>query len=137
MRKKAISAGLLAILIIMFACAFTIDENSSVKELTHPYINTYECTRATLGNTNLLEKYEYFRIILDEGNKLTLLLKRQDDAEKKFISTYAYDDKTHTLTAEAGILGFAYRHETTIEKGKFTISMPIMTRQLVMVFEAL
>lgn len=129
------SASIFAMLIILFTCAFTIDENSSIKELTHPYLNTYECTRATLGETDLLEEYEYFRIILEEGDKLTVLLKRKNDIERKFASTYNYDDKTHELTAEIGVLGFTYRQKTIIDSGRFTISMPILNKQLVMIFE--
>ena len=136
MKKRLFVAGLLATLVITFACAFTIDENSSVKDLTHPYINTYECTRATLGETDLLEEYEYFRIIIGEGEELTVLFNQKGGKEHRYASTYKFDKDTHELTAEIGILGFTYRQKTIIENGKFTISMPILTKQLTMIFEA-
>lgn len=136
MKKRLFVAGLLAALVITFACAFTIDENSSVKDLTHPYINSYECTRATLGETDLLEEYEYFRIIIGEGEELTVLFKQKGGKEHRYASTYKFDKDTHELTAEIGILGFTYRQKTIIENGKFTISMPILTKQLTMIFEA-
>ena len=136
MKKRLFVAGLLATLVITLACAFTIDENSSVKDLTHPYINSYECTRATLGETDLLEEYEYFRIIIGEGEELTVLFKQKGGKEHRYASTYKFDKDTHELTAEIGILGFTYRQKTIIENGKFTISMPILTKQLTMIFEA-
>ena len=51
-------------------CAFTFDKTSTLKDLTHPYINTYECTSAKLGDENLLEKYEYFIITFKDDKNL-------------------------------------------------------------------
>ena len=135
MKIKTLCAGLLAMIVLLFACAFTIDENSSIKELTHPYMNTYECTRATLGDADLLEEYEYFRIIIGENEKLEVLMKKKGEQEQSFASTYKFDEHTRELTAEIGILGFAYRQKTIIRNGKFVISMPVLAKQLVMIFE--
>lgn len=135
MKKRATFLCVLAVFVILFACAFKLDENSSIKDLTHPYINTYECTRATLGETDLLEEYEYFRIIVGENNDLKVLFKRKDGKAYEFSSKYTFDDTTHELTAEIGVLGYTYKQKTIIEKGRFTISMPILNKQLIMIFE--
>ena len=105
MKKRTTFLCVLAVFVILFACAFKLDENSSIKDLTHPYINTYECTRATLGETDLLEEYEYFRIIVGENNDLKVLFKRKDGKAYEFSSKYTFDDTTHELTAEIGVLG--------------------------------
>ena len=135
MKKKLILTGAIAVLIILFACAFKIDGDSSIKDITHPYINTYECTRATLGESDLLDDYEYLRIIIEEGGQMKIIFKQKDGKSYQYESTYSYDEKTRELTAEMTILGYRYKQKTTIENGKFTIAMPLFSKQLVMVFE--
>ena len=58
-------------------CAFTFDKDSSLKDLTHPYINTYECTAARLGNEDLLEHYEYFKITFLDEKQVEISFKRK------------------------------------------------------------
>ena len=82
-----------------------------------------------------MEEYEYFRIIVGENNDLKVLFKRKDGKAYEFSSKYTFDDTTHELTAEIGVLGYPYRQKTVIEKGTFTISMPILNKQLIMIFE--
>lgn len=135
MKLKCLGLSLFAALLITFACAFTLDKNSSIKDLTHPYMNTYECTRATLGDTDLLEEYEYFRIIIGENDELIVLFKKKEGREYKFSTTYKFDQKTRELTAEIGVFGFTCKQKTIIENGSFTITMPILSRQLIMIFE--
>lgn len=100
-------------------------------------MNTYECTRATLGDTNLLEDYDYFRIIIGEKNQLKIMYRKKDGSCNEFDSTYKFNEKTNELTAEIGIMGFNYKQKTIITDGRFTITMPIMSKQLVMIFEVL
>ncbi|MGN0818433.1 MAG: hypothetical protein ACI4L9_05620, partial [Candidatus Coproplasma sp.] len=121
--------------VCLLLCAFTIDYKSSVKSLTHPYINTYECTQARLGDENLLEKYEYFKITFLDTKELQVSFKRIGGKRHDYTCAYSYDDKTKEFSAELGILGFTFRQKTVIENGKFTISMPIFTKQLFMLFE--
>lgn len=119
----------------LFLCAFTFDKTSSLKDLTHPYINTYECTSATLGDENLLEKYEYFIITFKDEKNLEVSFKRQGGNRHAYVCEYTVDQKTQELTAELGILGFKFRQSTVIKDGKFTLSMPVLGKPLVMVFE--
>ena len=116
-------------------CAFTFDSQSSLKDLTHPYINTYECTAARLGNEDLLERYEYFKITFLDDKQLELSFKRKNSGKAHvYKCDYTYDDKTSEFSAELGILGYRFRQTSKISNGKFTISMPILGRLLLMNF---
>lgn len=137
MKKKIVCALIISAFLVLFACAFTIDPNSSIKNLTKPYANTYECTRATLGDTDLLEDYEYMRIIIHDNGKLNVEMQRKGGKKRIYQCQYTYDDNTCNLSAEIGILGFTYRQTTKIENGKFVISMPVLTKQLTMLFEVI
>ena len=136
MKKKVFAIVFVACALCLSLCAFTVDTNSSLKSLTHPYINTYECTQATLGKEDLLEKYEYFRITFLDKKELEISYKKKNGARRAIKCPYTFDDKTKILQAEFGVLCFKFRQSTMIENGKFTVTMPILGRQLIMNFKA-
>lgn len=135
MKKIKFIALLSLILCAIITCAFTFDRTSTLTDLTHPYINTYECTSARLGDEDLLEKYEYFTITFLDENELEVSFKRQGGNRHAYTCGYTVDDDTQELTAELGILGFKFRQSAIIENGKFTLCMPVLGKPLVMVFE--
>ena len=132
---KAAAVAIAAFALIC-CCAFAVDPDSSVKEITKPYACTYECTRATLNGEDLLGGYEYLRVTLEKSGALIVESKKQGGAAHKLQGNYTFDDKTRELTANIGILGAVRSHRTVLENGKFTIKMPVMSKQLIMIFEA-
>lgn len=136
MRKRIIRIAILLPIICLIFCGFTIDESSSLKSLTKPYITTYECTAARLGNENIMEKYEYIRITFLDDKELEVSLKRKNGKKKSYTCEYHYDEKTSRFNAELGILGFRFKQDAKIENGKFTVCMPILGRTLLMNFQS-
>ena len=136
MKKKFIAVIFIAVAACMCMCAFTVDMNSSVKSLTKPYITTYECTSAKLGNQDLLDKYDYLKITFLDDKELELSYKKKNGKKHSYTAPYSYDDETEVISSEIGILGFKFRQATKIENGKFNISMPILGKQLSMVFSS-
>ena len=135
MKRKYYIVFLLAAFSCLVLCAFKFDKDSSLKDLTHPYINTYECTAARLGNENLLEHYEYFKITFLDEKQLEVSFKRKIGGKKHvYLCDYEFNDKTDEFSAELGILGFRFKQTTKITDGKFTISMPILGKPLLMNF---
>ncbi len=134
MKKKLCAIILLAITACMCLCAFTFDANSSVKSLTKPYITTYECNFARFGDEDLLEKYDYLKITILDDKELEVSYKKKNGKRKVYVCDYEYNDETQKFEAEVGILGFKFKQSTKIENGKFTISMPLLGKPLVMVF---
>ncbi len=135
MKKLKTIIFLPLILCAMLACAFTFDRTSTLTDLTHPYINTYECTSARLGDEDLLEKYEYFTITFLDERTLEVSFKKQGGNRHAYTCEYTVDEKTQELTAELGIFGFKFRQSAIIENGKFTLCMPVLGKPLIMVFE--
>ena len=134
MKKKICAIIFVAAALCLCLCAFTFDPNSSVKTLTKPYITTYECTEARLGKEDLLEKYEYLRITFLDDEELEVSFKRKNGKKHVYTCTYTHDDETGQFEAEIGIFGFKFRQATVIEDGKFTLSMPILGKPLIMNF---
>lgn len=136
MKTRSIKIAILLPLLCLLFCGFTIDESSSLKSLTKPYITTYECTAARLGNENIMEKYEYIKITFLNDKELEVSLKRKNGKKKSYTCEYHYDEKTSRFNAELGILGFRFKQDAKIENGKFTVCMPILGRTLLMNFQS-
>ncbi len=136
MKIKSVMLILLLPLFGLLLCAFTIDEQSSLKSLTKPYITTYECTAARLGNQDIMEKYEYIKVTLLNDKELEVSLKRKNGKKTSYRCEYTYDEKKNSFSAELGILGFRFKQDTKIENGKFTVCMPILGRTLLMNFQS-
>ncbi len=135
--RKIITAAVIAVIsLCALLCACNISADSSLKELTKPYITRYECTRAEWGGQNFLDGYEYIRITLADESNMELSYKKPGESEHKFNCRYNYDQTTGELTAEGTALGIKMRESVKIENGKFTISLPLLGKQLVMDFES-
>ena len=117
-------------------CACTIDTNSSIKELTDPYITRYECTYAAWGNQEFLEEFDYIRITLTDKEKLELSYKKKGDMPRVHTCRYSFDEKTGELTAEGGALGVKFKERVLVENGKFTIAFPISGKELILRFQS-
>jgi len=136
MKRKTIPIFLTFIICSFLLCAFTFRADSSVRELTKPYINTYECTDARLGEEDLLEKFDYIKITILDDEELEVSFKKKEGKKKAYVCGYTYDENTKVLCAEIGILGFRFRQQTKIEHGKFSLCMPILGKTLFMNFSA-
>lgn len=136
MKKRLIIFAVLCTLILTLLSACDMKNAGPLKSITHPYIAQYECIEATLGDDDLLDKFDYIKITLVNSDTLELNYKLKDGDNKTIESNYDFDINSRTLTAEVGILGYTVKQSTVIEKGKFTISKSIGGKQLIMKFKA-
>ncbi len=120
---------------ILLLPACNIDKDQSVKAVTAPYIAQYECTQARLGETDILEKYEYIRIIFLNKDELEVQIKRIDGEKQSAKGNYSIDPDTRELTGEIGILGFKFREKVIVKNGQFTISKNFGSKPLFVKFE--
>ena len=125
-----------AALCLMIPCACRIEADSSLKELTHPYITRYECTSATYGGDDILGSFDYIRITLLDDEVLELAFKPKDGKARVYKSSYTFDENTHELCSEIGALGVKVKEKVIVENGKFTISFPLRGKQLILKFES-
>lgn len=138
MKKKLMYITTLFLIVILsvFACSCDVGEQSSVKTITKPYINEYECTYAQFGDENILEKYDYIKIILTDKENAELVYKPKNGDRRIIKSTYTYNSETKELTANIGIYGHEYKPTVTIKDGEFTVNKSFMQKQLTMKFKA-
>ena len=133
---KKIALLLSCALAIALACSFIADE-SSVKQLTKPYVTTYECTQATLGGRDLLDGYAYIRCELCADGELKIITCKKDGTKRTVSGTYAFDDQTRELTADIAFLGANANNRVKLENGKFMLSTHITGLPLIIIFEAM
>ena len=137
MKKRLIILAVICTFLLTFLSACDVKNAGPLKSITRPYIAQYECVEATLGDENLLDKFDFIKIVLLDKENLEFLYKQKEGDDKSFNSKYVFDIKSRTFTAEIGILGYTFKQSTVIEKGKFTISKPIGGKQLIMKFKAI
>ncbi len=137
-RKILFSAALLFLsLSILLLPACEARAEGSIKEITKPYIAQYECVEAKLGDKNLLEQYDFIRIILVDNEKMQIVFKPKDNDKQIIDGAYDLDFKTRELVGEIGILGYKFKEKTTVQKGEFVISKTILAKQLYMKFKVI
>lgn len=136
MKKLKYAAAVAAIVLCALFSACSAGTSGSLKELTHPYIATYECTRAEWGGQDFLDGFDYIRIVLSDEKNMELKYKKQDEAERSYKCEYSYNEKTGEFATGTGALGIKFREKIVLENGKFTISLPLLGKQLVMQFES-
>ncbi len=120
-------------LLILSAC--DAREAGSLKSITRPYIAHYECTEATLGGEDLLDKFEYIEIVLVDKEEMQLIYKPKEGKKSKIKSNYSFNLETRELTADIGIYGYRFRESTIVENGKFTVTKTIGEKQLILKFK--
>lgn len=133
--KKKLPVILIICCIISVFLACGMQMTGSIKTLTKPYIASYECVEAKLGNQDMLEKYEFINITLIDSKEMEISFKQKDGDKKSFKGAYTYNTDTHELTGEIGILGFNFKEGVILEKGEFTITKNFLSLPLIMKFK--
>lgn len=135
MKRKFLIISVLCALLLLLLPACDARKTSSLKDITKPYVAQYECTEATLGGEDLLEKFDYIKINLANKNTMEIIYKPKEGERKIIKAPYKFDSSTRELSAEIGILGHKIKQTVKVEKGKFTVSKAIGKKQLIMKFK--
>lgn len=135
MKRKLLTVIIFCVALLIFpACGVSAD--SSIKAITTPYIDEYICTEGKFGDKDLLENYEYIKIILVDKENLEVHYKTKDGEKKTLSGTYSVDEKTREMSADIGLLGFNVKEKVFVKNGEFVIKTSILKIPLYMKFEA-
>ena len=108
-------------------------KDSTLKDITKPYIGEYECKSARLGDKDYLEGFSYIRLELKDTESFVLHCKEKDGKKRDIEGKYHYDKDKGVLTVsdKSGV----FKREFPLEKGNLTISLPIGEKILLLQFE--
>lgn len=98
-RKLFLVCVVLSLLLLVFP-ACEMDAKGSVKSLTKPYIGEYECVEGHMGETDLLEKYEFIKITLIDDKKMEINFKPKNGTQHSFEGEYSVDGETREFTVK-------------------------------------
>lgn len=139
MRRRILYITIILCMLLMLlpACSSTQANGTSgsLKAITKPYLGEYECVEARLGETDLLEKYDFISISLLDDKKMEVSYKPKNGKKKTFEGAYEVNEETREFTGEVGILGVKFKEGTKIENGKFTLKKLIFSMPLIMNFK--
>ena len=137
-RKFLIVVATLALsLCILPACNLDTADfaSSSIKSITQPYIAQYECKEARFGNLDLLNSYDYIKIVFLNKSDMELIFKPKSGEKKSYEGKYKVDTETRELEGEIGVLGHKFKEKVKVEKGEFVISKIILQKELYIRFQ--
>ncbi len=135
MKKRFLFLIILCLTLLIFpACEAKAD--STLKEITHPYIDEYELVEGRYGDKNILDDFEYVKIVLIDTHEYEVHIKPKTGDKKVYKGTYSVNEKTRELTADSGILGYGAKENVYIKDGGFMINMNIFYKPLYLKFEA-
>ena len=135
MKIKFIIPTLLLAFLSLF-CGCDAMNAGSLKTLTHPYINEYQCTKAILGEKDLLTDYEYITINILNDKKLLITSKPKNGEKITINGEYEVNEDSGEIICKSSFLGAEIKERVFIKKGKFTISKIIAEKPLILIFES-
>ena len=109
-------------------------KNSSIKDITKPYLGEYECTQAMFGRENYLDKMEFITLSLEKGDKFTLSFCEKGKPKQALEGSYRYDKEKSVIVFKDERLGGLER-EFLIENGEIVINVGIGKQTLWMKFQ--
>lgn len=135
--KKIFKTLLFVTLLVSILClsACGMENGGSLKSITRPYINEYECTEARIGDEDFLKKFEYIKVTLVDDEQLVVSYKPKDGEKRDFTCNYEMNAETRELIAEKGFFGVKTCEKVKIENGQFEIVRKIGEKTLYMKFQ--
>lgn len=134
--KFIVLSAIICALLLILLPACDAQNAGSLKSITRPYIAQYECTEATFGGDNILDKFDYIEVNLLDKEKIQLIFKIKNSEKRVTDGKYTFDPKTHELSADIGVFGVRFKQSTTVKNGKFTVSKAIGRKQLILKFKS-
>ena len=126
--KYAICAGLSALALLFSACG-----NSTLKDVTKPYLGEYECKSATLGETEYVDDFSFIRLELKQNGEFTLYYSHKNGKNGEESGSYLYDKNEKTITLTYGEVGVLKR-KFPLKNGEIYVTLPIGSQTLSMKF---
>ena len=129
--KSSALAGILSLLLLF--PWFGWIKSSTLTDISKPYLGVYECKQAKLGDTDVLERFSYIKLELEE-EEFTLYYREKEGEAKSEKGKYRYNKERQTLTMCADEFAFI-KKEYPLQNGVLTIDLRIGDRAMLLVFE--
>lgn len=120
--------------IVLSSLLFNVSSLGGLKEISKPYLGTYECERIFFGDEEKTDKFDYVRIELMSEGEMKFLFKEKNGAERELEARYTYDTENDMLTVYADLAGAEKTKSFPVEKGTIDVSVRYGGKMLLMKF---
>lgn len=112
-----------ALLSICAATGCNMEEMSSLKDISRPYVGEYKCRKLQMAGQDELDHFEYIKLDLDYSGKFQVSCQDINGNEDTYDGTYkiSEEEATVTLTSNAG--GKEQSFVFPYEKGKVIMQL--------------
>lgn len=127
------------IVVIIFSvygfCGCSVGEMSGLKDFTKSFCGTYECKKAVLGETNLLDDFEYIRLELKTDGSACFYYKPFGGKKVEKEGEYKLTEEENEIMLCFTALGKRYCKKIKTSGGEIDIVQNYGNRQMLIIFE--
>ena len=127
--KSSFLAGLTTLLFFLPS-----GKGGTLPDITKPYLGEYECKRATLGEKDLLDGFQYVRLELKADDTFVVFYKTENGETGKETGKYSFNREREEITLTLD-KNRAYKRKFPLKKGVLTVDVAIGAQRLVLSFE--
>ena len=109
-------------------------KNSSLKDITKPYLGEYECTQAILGKENYLDRMAFISLNLGKDNQFVLSFCEKGKTKQTLQGKYSYDKDKQVIIFENEKWN-VFAREFPLKNGELYIHIRIGKQTLLLRFE--
>lgn len=127
--KSSLLVGLTTLLFF-----FPSFKTGKLTDIAKPYLGVYTCREAKLGGEDVLTRFDYITIELENAEDCVLRYKEKEGKPHAVAGKYAYDQDGKNLTLSLADASFIKR-EFPVKDGVLFITVPFLGKTLHMQFE--
>lgn len=118
--RKSICAAITALCVLFFT-GCDVNDMSSLREISRPYVGEYNCEILTLGGEEMLHHFKYVKLNLSYKGEFTLSYCDKGGMKGEYAGTYSLGEDGITFTSQNGTV----RESRTFPYEKGVISVQI------------
>ena len=128
MKKYTLKSSLLAGISALLLCFPNVKE-STLNDITKPYLGEYECEIANFCNRDLLQDFSFIRLELKDDNTFVLRCAYRDGRTRKEEGAYSYDPQKEEICLSMGKNG-ELKRKFPMKEGVIYIDVSFATKSL-------
>lgn len=120
--KKTIRLRSIAILPFLLAL-INVASLTGLKEVSKPYLGTYECEYLRIGEENILDKFDYVRFELNPKGIYKIEFKDKNGVKGVYRGHYSFDEKNDLIVIDENIFGKRVSKSFSARSGEITTNV--------------
>ncbi len=132
--KKILKSSILVGAFSLLLSANAWSKESSLTEISRPYLGEYRCESLYFNGEDKLGDFEYFKLEIRSGGEMKLLFKEKDKKDKCVDLTYEYDEGKKEFIVKSQFGVFKKEEKVPFENGKLTALLRLGGKQVLIKF---